>query len=386
MIYDIAIIGSGPNGDALACALADTNLKIVIIDKQPLKTLENPKIDGRDIALTHRSINVLKEIGFWDLIPNNLISKINKAKIFDGDSAYSLNFENKNINKDNLGCLIPNFLIKKTLKKLLKKRKNIFSIESEIIDFYNEGDFNSILLSNKKKIKASLIIGADTRFSYSRSKMGISSFVKDFKKNMIVCRMKIENIHNNTAYEFFKYNKTLALLPYVNNEASIIITDTKKNTEKLLKLKKKDFNFEIENNFNSTFGKMHLIGKRYSYPMITVYSKKFISNRFALIGDAAVGMHPVTAHGFNLGLQGIKILSKEIKSALKNNIDIGSDFVLNKYQYKMHLAAIPLYFGTNTIVQLYTNTSRPAKIARKFALRAVNTIKPFKRAFMNVLE
>jgi len=386
MIYDIAIIGSGPNGDALACALADTNLKIVIIDKQPLKTLENPKIDGRDIALTHRSINVLKEIGFWDLIPNNLISKINKAKIFDGDSAYSLNFENKNINKDHLGCLIPNFLIKKTLKKLLKKRKNIFSIESEIIDFYNEGDFNSILLSNKKKIKASLIIGADTRFSYSRSKMGISSFVKDFKKNMIVCRMKIENIHNNTAYEFFKYNKTLALLPYVNNEASIIITDTKKNTEKLLKLKKKDFNFEIENNFNSIFGKMHLIGKRYSYPMITVYSKKFTSNRFALIGDAAVGMHPVTAHGFNLGLQGITILSKEIKSALKNNIDIGSNFVLNKYQYKMHLAAIPLYFGTNTIVQLYTNTSRPAKIARKFALRAVNTIKPFKRAFMNVLE
>ncbi len=386
MIYDIAIIGSGPNGDALACALADTNLKIVIIDKQPLKTLENPKIDGRDIALTHRSINVLKEIGFWDLIPNNLISKINKAKIFDGDSAYSLNFENKNINKDHLGCLIPNFLIKKTLKKLLKKRKNIFSIESEIIDFYNEGDFNSILLSNKKKIKVSLIIGADTRFSYSRSKMGISSFVKDFKKNMIVCRMKIENIHNNTAYEFFKYDKTLALLPYVNNEASIIITDTKKNTEKLLKLKKKDFNFEIENNFNSIFGKMHLIGKRYSYPMITVYSKKFTSNRFALIGDAAVGMHPVTAHGFNLGLQGITILSKEIKSALKNNIDIGSNFVLNKYQYKMHLAAIPLYFGTNTIVQLYTNTSRPAKIARKFALRAVNTIKPFKRAFMNVLE
>ena len=386
MIYDIAIIGSGPNGDALACALADTNLKIVIIDKQPLKTLENPKIDGRDIALTHRSINVLKEIGFWDLIPNNLISKINKAKIFDGDSAYSLNFENKNINKDHLGCLIPNFLIKKTLKKLLKKRKNIFSIESEIIDFYNEGDFNSILLSNKKKIKASLIIGADTRFSYSRSKMGISSFVKDFKKNMIVCRMKIENNHNNTAYEFFKYNKTLALLPYVNNEASIIITDNKKNTEKLLKLKKKDFNFEIENNFNSIFGKMHLIGKRYSYPMITVYSKKFTSNRFALIGDAAVGMHPVTAHGFNLGLQGITILSKEIKSALKNNIDIGSNFVLNKYQYKMHLAAIPLYFGTNTIVQLYTNTSRPAKIARKFALRAVNTIKPFKRAFMNVLE
>ncbi len=386
MNYDIAIIGAGPNGNALACSLADSNLKIALIDKCPKGKLQNPKIDGRDIALTHRSINILKKIGFWDLIPNNLISNINKAKIYDGDSSYSLNFENKNIKKDSLGCLIPNFLIKKYLQKLLEKRKNIFSIESEIIDFQNDGNFISILLSNKKKIKASLVIGADTRFSYTRSKMGISSFVKDFKKNMIVCRMKIENIHNNIAYEFFKYNKTLALLPYVNNEASIIITDTKINTERLLKLKTKDFNSEVEKNFNLFFGKMHLIGKRYSYPMITVYSKKFISNRFALIGDAAVGMHPVTAHGFNLGLQGIEILTKEIKSAIKNNIDIGSNFVLNKFQYKLHLAAIPLYLGTNTIVQLYTNTSKPAKIARKFALRAVNTIKPFKKAFMNVLE
>lgn len=386
MNYDIAIIGAGPNGNAFACSLADSNLKIALIDKCPKEKLQNPKVDGRDIALTHRSINILKEIGFWDLIPNNLISNINKAKIYDGDSSYSLNFENKNIKKDSLGSLIPNFLIKKYLQKLLEKRKNIFSIESEIIDFQSDDNFISILLSNKKKIKASLAIGADTRFSYARSKMGISSFTKDFKKNMIVCRMKIENIHNNIAYEFFKYNKTLALLPYVNNEASIIITDTKINTERLLKLKTKDFNYEVEKNFNLFFGKMHLIGKRYSYPMITVYSKKFISNRFALIGDAAVGMHPVTAHGFNLGLQGIEILTKEIKSAIKNNIDIGSNFVLNKFQYKLHLTAIPLYLATNSIVQLYTNTSRPSKIARKFALRAVNTIKPLKKAFMNVLE
>ncbi len=360
MNYDIAIIGAGPNGNAFACSLADSNLKIALIDKCPKEKLQNPKVDGRDIALTHRSINILKEIGFWDLIPNNLISNINKAKIYDGDSSYSLNFENKNIKKDSLGSLIPNFLIKKYLQKLLEKRKNIFSIESEIIDFQSDDNFISILLSNKKKIKASLVIGADTRFSYARSKMGISSFTKDFKKNMIVCRMKIENIHNNIAYEFFKYNKTLALLPYVNNEASIIITDTKINTERLLKLKTKDFNYEVEKNFNLFFGKMHLIGKRYSYP--------------------------ITAHGFNLGLQGIEILTKEIKSAIKNNIDIGSNFVLNKFQYKLHLTAIPLYLATNSIVQLYTNTSRPSKIARKFALRAVNTIKPLKKAFMNVLE
>ena len=83
MNYDIAIIGAGPNGNAFACSLADSNLKIALIDKCPKEKLQNPKVDGRDIALTHRSINILKEIGFWDLIPNNLISNINKAKIYE---------------------------------------------------------------------------------------------------------------------------------------------------------------------------------------------------------------------------------------------------------------------------------------------------------------
>ena len=51
--------------------------------------------------------------------------------------------------------------------------------------------------------------------------------------------------------------------------------------------------------------------------------KKFIAQRFALIGDAAVGMHPVTAHGFNLGLKGLEIITKEIKSAIERKIDFG---------------------------------------------------------------
>ena len=61
MIFDIAIIGAGPVGIAFACSFAKTNMKIAIIEKQPKKILENPKIDGREIALTHRSANILKE-------------------------------------------------------------------------------------------------------------------------------------------------------------------------------------------------------------------------------------------------------------------------------------------------------------------------------------
>ena len=386
MKFDIVIIGSGPNGIALACSLADTKLKIAIVDKVPKKFLENPSIDGREIALTHRSAKILKKIGVWKLIPGHLISIIKEARVLDGRSEYFLNFKHQDIKKDYLGYLIPNHLIKKYLYKILEKKKNITSIEAECLDIKVNENNSIIFLSNNEKIKSSLVVAADTRFSKTRTKMGISSFIHNFNKHMIICRMEHEKPHNNIAYEYFQYNQTLALLPYINNQSSIIATVFKNQANTLLKLNVNEFNSQMENNFNNQFGKMKLIGKRYSYPMITVYSKKFVANRFALIGDAAVGMHPVTAHGFNLGLKGIEILSNEIKLALERKIDIGSSSILRKFQYKLHRIAIPLYLSTNGIVSLYTNVTYPAKLARKYALRIVNKIKPVKQVFLGILK
>ena len=386
MLFDIAIVGAGPNGMALACSLADTKLKIAIIDKAPKKSLENPSIDGREIALTHRSAKILKKIGVWKIIPDHLISIIKEARILDGRSEYFLDFKHQDIKKDYLGYLIPNHLIKKYLYKILKKKKNITSIEAECLDIKVNENNSIIFLSNNEKIKSSLVVAADTRFSKTRTKMGISSFIHNFNKHMIVCRMEHEKPHNNIAYEYFQYNQTLALLPYINNQSSIIATVFKNQANTLLKLNVNEFNSQMENNFNNQFGKMKLIGKRYSYPMITVYSKKFVAKRFALVGDAAIGMHPVTAHGFNLGLKGIEILSNEIKLALERKIDIGSSSILRKFQYKLHRIAIPLYLSTNGIVSLYTNVTYPAKLARKYALRIVNKIKPVKQVFLGILK
>jgi len=143
---------------------------------------------------------------------------------------------------------------------------------------------------------------------------------------------------------------------------------------------------EMENSFDGFFGKMKLLGKRYSYPMITTYTKKFVSHRFALIGDTAVGMHPVTAHGFNLNLKGLDILTEEIKRSINNKTDIGLEINLKNYQNKLHRAAAPIYLATNSIVSLYTSNVLPAKITRQFILRFVNTIKPVKQTFLNILK
>ena len=385
--FDIAVVGAGPTGVAFACGFVGTNIKVAIIDKLPREVIANPKIDGREIALTHHSVKILKKLNVWRYISNKSISVIKEARVLDGDSKYFLNFDHQEIQKDCLGYLIPNHIIRKNLYKRLKNFPNItFINKTECLSVNINSQFASITLSNGKKIKTSLVVAADSRFSKMRSKMGISAFTRDFNKNMIVCRMKHEKPHKNIAYEFFRYNQTQATLPYIKNQSGIVTTATKDLASILMRMDKKKFNKEMESRFNNFFGKMKLLGKRYSYPMVTTYTKKFISHRFAVIGDAAVGMHPVTAHGFNLGLKGLDILIDEIKAAVKNKSDIGLTDILKNYQSKLHRVAAPVYLATNSIINLYTSNILPAKLTRQFILRFVNTIKPVKQTFLNILK
>ncbi len=95
MQYDIIIIGAGPTGLSFARDIADTNLKIAIVEKQPESLLANPPYDGREIALTHLSKNIMKQLGMWKNIPTDQISLIKKAKVLNGESPYSLNFDHR---------------------------------------------------------------------------------------------------------------------------------------------------------------------------------------------------------------------------------------------------------------------------------------------------
>ena len=387
IIFDIVVVGGGPTGIAFACGFAETNVRVAIVDKLPREVIANPKIDGREIALTHHSVKILKKLNVWRHISSKLISVIKEARVLDGDSTYFLNFNHQEIQKECLGYLIPNLVIRKSLYKRLRGLSNITLInKAECLSININKQYASIVLSNGKKIKTSLVVAADSRFSKMRSKMGISAFTRNFNKNMIVCRMEHEKPHQSIAYEFFRYNQTQASLPYIKNQSGIITTATKDLTSALMKMDKKKFNKEMENSFNNFFGKMKLLGKRYSYPMITTYAKKFVSHRFAVIGDAAVGMHPVTAHGFNLNLKGLEILINEIRAAIKNRTDIGLTAVLKNYQSKLHRAAAPVYLATNGIINLYTSTILPAKLTRQFILRFVNIVKPVKQTFLNILK
>jgi len=386
MDYDIIVIGAGPAGLSFARSFKDSSLRLLVIERAPLEAIQNPTPDGREIALTHLSIRLMKALGAWQHIPAEHVSPIQEAKVMNGTSSYFLDFDSRDVEGAALGYLVPNFLIRKSLYTEAQPLENVeIMTDTAVEQIKTDAEVGSVTLADGRTISARLIVAADSRFSASRRAMGISASMQDFAKTAIVCRMEHEQPHNQIAWECFHYERTLAVLPMAGNLSSIVITVHNELADQILAMTEEEFNKDIQERFENRLGSMKLLGKRHSYPLMAVHADKFIANRYAVIGDAAVGMHPVTAHGFNLGLRGQATLAKEILRADKRGGDIGARRVLIKYDMKHQRITRPMYWGTNGIVALFTNELPPVKAVRNLVLRVANNLPPVKRMIKNRL-
>ena len=377
--YDVTIVGAGPAGLSFACSLINLNLKVLLVERSNLSSISSPKPDGRETALTHNSLKILQKLGVWDLLDQSKVSPLKEAKVFDGDSDSLLNFAANKSSIDALGYLVPNHLIRLALFQKASQSDNLSIINELSVDSVQTTlSGGTVTLSDGQIFDSKLIVAADSRFSEIRRKMGIESTMKDFSKVMIITRVSHEKDHNQVALECFNYGHTLALLPLNGNISSVVLTVSTDEAEHMLSMDPEKFCKFASDGFNGALGEMKQIGDRFSYPLVGVYAQKFRSKRFALIGDAAVGMHPVTAHGFNLGLRGQDILSKSITKALNTGKDIGSDEVLRDFENKqIHLSRL-MYFGTNGVVSLFTNDDAMAKQIRKLVLKFADRFPPIK--------
>lgn len=384
--YDVLIVGAGPVGLCFAASLAGIGLKIAVVEKQSRAILSDPHCDGRDVALTHSSKKILMDLGVWQYISNDSVSEIKKAKVINGTSLEGLEFNPSDVGQTALGFLVSNHLIRKAVFENMQHLANISLItEVTALDAYTDDTSATIELSNGEILKGDLLVAADSRFSQIRQKMGLSARMQDFGRLIIVWEMEIEKSHDQTAYECFQYGQTLAVLPLRGDKCSIVMTICPHEGNRFIKMPPEQFNAEIEQFFSSKYGKMTLIGDRHSYPLVSTYADQFVGKRFALIGDAAVGMHPVTAHGFNFGLSGQKNLADEIKNAASLGCSIASKDLLTRYEREHKKRTKPLYLMTNSIAKLFTNDAPTFRRIRGVLLKVANRASPIKKILLSAL-
>lgn len=236
-----------------------------------------------------------------------------------------------------------------------------------------------VTLTNGQCIQAKLLLAADARTSFMRKALGISADMHDFGRTVLLFRCRHTVSNRQTAHEGFYYGKTLAVLPLGEYESSMVVTVENNKLTELQAMDNGRLAEEMEDWLNCQLGEMTVVSERHTYPLLSVHAERFYHTRSALIGDAAVGLHPVTAHGYNLGMESVDILSQGIYNALNRGGDIAHPKVLAQYHRTHSRKTRTLYHGTNAIVKLYTDDRPPAKIARNVALRLSNRLSPVKR-------
>ena len=380
MNFDIVIVGGGPAGLCFARALKDTPLKIAIVETQSAESLADPAFDGREIALTHFSEKVLRELDIWQRFDANDVSDLRDAKVLNGPSLQGMNIEHRHSDKAALGYLISNHLIRKAAFAAVKDSTNVTLLaNAQVTNVATAQSGGTVTLASGEVLRAALVIAADSRFSAARRQMGISARMHDFGKVMMVCCMEHDVPHEHVAWEWFDYGQTLALLPMNGNRSSVVITLPHQDMQPLLTMEPDAFNAAMAARFSHRLGEMRLVSTRHAYPLVAVYADKFVGNRFALVGDAAVGMHPVTAHGFNFGLRSANTLASLIIKAINSGGDIAADSLLQSYERTHRRATLPLYVATHAVAKLFTSESTPSRMLRDAALKIGERVTPFKR-------
>ncbi len=200
---DVAIIGAGPTGLCLAKALAESGLRIMVIERQTEATLSNPAFDGREIALTHYSAQLMRKLGLWEHIDPQAISPLREARVFNGSSLLSLDIGHHDTQQSELGYLVANHLIRKAAYAATIQSPTItLKTEAQVTNISTSTNGVKVTLANGEVIQAKLLVGADSRFSETRRAMGIAADIHDFGKMMMVCVMEHTVAHQHTAWEW----------------------------------------------------------------------------------------------------------------------------------------------------------------------------------------
>ncbi len=374
MDFDIVIIGGAMVGQAFALSLADTDLKIAIVEPN----IPNPKLDKdfhtRVSAITPKSENLLKSIGAWENIKRK--KAFVNTKVWDQNSHGSLDFDCSDEDVDHLGHIIENDAIQSALYASLDKTDVEF-ISAKLDDIQKLEDGYKVKLDNNKIIECSLLIGADGARSRIRELAKIEYSSNDYGQKAIVCNIHADKGFEDTTWQRFLSNSIIALLPLTENTASIVWSAQNNLADELTALDANEFGERLSQGVEYRFGRFKVISDIQAFPLIERSSNEYVQQNLALIGDAAHNIHPLAGQGVNLGFGDVVELSAQIKANIHNFSEFST---LRKFARARRLDNELMAKTMTGLNWIYKENSEPVRILRGFGMNVINET-PVLKAF-----
>lgn len=384
--YDIIIAGGGMIGTSLGIALAPLKLRVAVVEPVARGERQQPSFDERSTALSRSSQRMFEAMGLWPEIvaASTPIRHIHVSE--KGRFGFS-HIDAAEQQVEALGYVVINRILGDVLQAALTQTAGLdFICPAKITAVTRNHDHVVTTVtenSESRLITGKLLVAADGANSAVRDMIGISVARSDYEQWAIIGNVLPERSHKNRAFERFTNDGPIAMLPIADGRVAFVWIQPPALAQEKMALSDAEFTTQLQASFGQRLGRFSTVGKRATYPLALTKANGLISKRSVVVGNAAHGLHPVAAQGFNLGMRDVAALCDCICDAdvdlrmadsATNGKDPGNAAVLENYASWRRTDQRKVVRFTDGIVHLFADRRAPVRILRNLGMLGFDLI------------
>jgi 2-octaprenyl-6-methoxyphenol hydroxylase len=380
---NLAIAGGGHAGLILALAVKSAlgeGCEVTVYDPNGFEPRAH---DLRASAIAANVQHKLDELGIWDTLSSDA-QPIHEMVITDTALEEPvrpklLSFENKETQP--FAHMVGNNALSVVLKKAVLEA-GVKLVQASVKGSLIKNEQVEISHGAGEPSCAQLLVAADGARSSLREQAGIAFYGWGYGQMALVATIGHERSNHGRAIEHFLPSGPFAILPLNGNRSSIVWTEKDADAKRLMEMHPDSLLYELERRFGLELGELTLLTPLDAWPLKLGLARRFISERLALIGDAAHVIHPIAGQGLNLGLKDAFALAARIIAQARLGLDIGDMSVLEAYEHDRRFDTSAMAVTTDVLNRLFSNDSAALRAIRGFGLGIVERMPSLKRFFI----
>lgn len=374
---DVAIVGGGMVGLAVACGLQGSGLRVAVLEQhvpQLLAADAAPQL--RVSAINAASEKLLTRLGVWSDIVARRACCYHGMEVWDKDSFGRIEFDDQSMGYSHLGHIVENAEIHYALWQKAQRSPDITLLAPAEIQQVAWGENEAFLtLKEGTMLTARLVVGADGANSWLRNKADIPLTFWDYRHHALVATIRTQEAHGAVARQAFHGEGILAFLPLSDPHlCSIVWSLSPQEAERMQQASVDEFNQALNIAFDNRLGLCSVESERQTFPLTGRYARQFAAHRLALVGDAAHTIHPLAGQGVNLGFMDAAELIDELKRLHRQGKDIGQYLYLRRYERSRKHSAAMMLAGMQGFRELFAGENPAKKLLRDIGLKLADTL------------